>query len=207
MTFTTQCGREEIILDSDECLCLPGIFSEEESFLAVLFPLRMSFMCCTISPIATEKKKKKTRQNKKHSIYSYALSDSTEPSMHKHNFTKQLPSLLELEYSCAFALLCLCPDTLNHHWIIRLVRIYPFWEQHTVLVQLRQQNNNQPMKLSRFDDQSHHDKTGNQKRKYHHLMTTFHLTLRWLPLRYSKHQSPTTVFLKTFPHLDDLAKH
>ena len=65
MTFTTQCGREEIILDSDECLCLPGIFSEEESFLAVLLPLRMSFMCCTISPIATEKTNKQTRQNKK----------------------------------------------------------------------------------------------------------------------------------------------
>ena len=72
---------------------------------------------------------------------------------------------------------------------------------HTDLKQNRQANNrqiknnsktttNQLLQLSRFDDQSHHEKTDQSKprparHKYQHLMTALHLTLKMttVPLR------------------------
>lgn len=53
-----QCGLDEIILESERCLCRrPG--SLPPSVWPLLFPFRISLMCCTMSPIATKKREHK----------------------------------------------------------------------------------------------------------------------------------------------------
>ena len=83
----------------------------------------------------------------------------------------------------------------------------------------RQKGNNsktttdQSLQLSRFDDQSHHNKTDqsnpnpNQRHKYHHLTTTFHLTLKMTTAQVVETSVTNNSLSKDYPHPDDHVKH